>query len=202
MPEASAAAPNEPPPERRRTASGVILQIGAVAGAIASIVGIVLLGVHGVGSLFGHKSGVNPVETLRLSVPRPSVYHLTYAEWAKRNVGPTHAAAARAIARSRDAHVPGVEVDYDISAPHVAAGTRYTVAFTVLREPGNHPQGRPITDDKRLNRRGDPCGCASPFIRLPRTEQRYRVEVRIAPAGVPDDSPAHRGVTEMFSGTE
>jgi hypothetical protein len=190
-----------PAERRRRSATATLLQLGAIAGAIASIVGIVLLAVHGVGSLVGDKPSVNPVETLRLTIPRPSVHRMTYATWAKRNIGPEHPKAAEALAHAPGADTAGVEVDYDVSAPKVAVGTLYRVRYTLLREPGNTPVGRPIPDLKRFTHRGDVCGCASAFIKVPHTRHLYRVEITIAPAEEHDDSPAHRVISETFRGT-
>lgn len=199
MADTTSAAPKEPP--RRRGAMGLVLQAGAIAGAIASIVGIILLIVHGVGSLTGgHTGGVNPVETLHLKLPRPSVVHETYGQWAMRHIGRKNPRGARAIARSAQGRVHGIEVDYGIDAPEVAEGTHYRVTFELFREPGSHPVGKPVDDLKRFTRRGDRCGCFSPFIRVPETKHSYRVEVTIAPADSSDDTPAARGTTEMFRG--
>jgi hypothetical protein len=195
----SPAAPAEPP--RRRRATGLVLQAGAIAGAIASIVGIVLLVVHGVGSLTGgHTGGVNAVETLHLKLPRPSVVHETYGQWATRHIGRENPRGARAIARSAQGRTRGIEVDYGIDAPKVVEGTLYRVTFELFREPGSHPVGTPIDDLKRFTLRGDRCGCFSPFIRVPMRKQSYRVDVTIAPANSHDDSPAARGTTETFRG--
>jgi len=202
VPDGTSAAPTDPPAgTRRRGATGFLLRAGAIAGAIASIVGVILLGVRGVHSIVGHKSGVNPVETLQLSVPRQSIHRETYAMWAKRNLGSKHPAAARAIARSPSANVPGVEVDYDIRAPKVSAGTVYRVTYTLLREPGGTQVGSPIVDEKRFTRRGDVCGCASAFIAVPQTKHLYRVEIQIEPKDSPDDNPAHRAQSETFRGS-
>jgi hypothetical protein len=210
VPDATSAAPNDaadgaspaaaPANTPRRRATTIVLQAGAVAGALASIVGIALLAFHGVSSLFGGEAPVDPVSTLRLTIQRPSVHLETYGLWAKRNVAPEHPAAARAIEHSASANVRGIEVDYDISAPNVAVGTVYRLRYTLLREPGQIPVGPPIDDLKRFKHRGDVCGCASAFIALPRTSSLYRVEVTIAPASSHDDNPAHRVVSETFRG--
>ena len=199
MADTASGAPKEP--SRRRRATGLVLQAGAIAGAIVSIVGIVLLVVHGVGSLTGgHAGGVNPVETLHLKLPRPSIVHETYGQWATRHIGRKNPSGARAIARSAQGRTRGIEVDYEIDAPKVAEGTLYRATFELFREPGSHPVGTPVDDLKRFRRRGDRCGCFSPFIRVPMTKQSYRVDVTIAPANSDDDSPAAHGITETFRG--
>jgi hypothetical protein len=186
---------------RRRSATGLVLQVGALAGAVASIVGIVVFAVHGVGSLVDHKPAGNPVERLHLAIPGGSVHRLTYATWAKRNIGREHPKAAAALAHAPGANDQGVEVDYDITAPKAAVGTLYRVRYTLLSEPGSEPIGRPIEDLKRVTRSGDLCGCASAFIKVPHTTRLYRVEVAIAPADEHDDNPAQRRQSTLFRGT-
>ncbi|HEX6715346.1 MAG TPA: hypothetical protein VF066_18285 [Thermoleophilaceae bacterium] len=202
MAEVTAAKPKRTRRRRRRTSRfsrpvALILQAGAVAGAIASISGIVIGGVHLLDgghskASTGAQPGPHP-DRVRLTA---GAVHSTTGKLALQAAGTPTGSTPKDILEDT-----GVTVDYDFTAPGYKPGTEFPLRFIVY---GKQPGGveRVVTrgaDTARVQPvESDPCGCVSPFISLPRGRAHYRVEIQVFQPGGKTTEPLRRKSTKPF----
>lgn len=160
---------------------GSILQIGAVAGAIGSILALIFTVGHLVGSGDGGKKGssstaanADPFRGLVLSVPRDGVHRFTVADFlAWRGFG-------RSSAPPGEANKRGVAVQYRIVAPHYPKGRSFFLRFTLVHLAGSTEPTEVTRDDApEAQVLSEHCGCQSPFLPLHHSGGKFRVDVSI-----------------------
>jgi hypothetical protein len=213
LPDTTAVAPKEPSEQprrprpnrrpgrtRRHGLTWIVLRAGALAGAIGAIVTLVVLFVHAVSSLSEKKSGLEALELSFPPGPQSISGPLTYTTWLKDVLAHKNSAGARADTSLRGGNNWGVVVNYNISAPNVAIGTRYVVTFSLIQEPINLPvTGWPVISVRStINRPDDQCGCNSPFLPIPHTHGLYSILVAISPADSTDNNQAQQGYSARF----
>ena len=130
-----------------------------------------------------------------LSLPRPSVERLTFRDWLVANGLDPNSAPKDQL---DDA---GVTVDYELRAPGYRSGTTFPLHFRIFRKTG---RGDSFVDEfqdaARLEVDSDSCACTSSFIPIPRTTDRYRIEVQIFRPGQTTQAPLEKADTEVFAG--
>jgi hypothetical protein len=171
----------------------LILQAGAVAGAIASISGIVIGAAHLVARGDSGPSTSAQPDRVRLTA---GAVHSTTGKLALQAAGTDINSTPKAILDDA-----GVTVDYDLTTPGYKPGTEFPVRFLVYRkQPGGGE--RIVTrgaDTARVQPvESDRCGCTSPFISLPRAPGRYRVEIQVFQPGGKTTEPLRRNSTKAF----
>jgi hypothetical protein len=175
----------------------LLLQAGAIAGAIASISGIVFGVVHAVnrGHSGGRPAAPQPGQ-VHLAVPRSGVHRLTYAQYLKANGFDTKYAPPDQV------DDVGVTVDYELSAPGYARGAEIPVLFRVFRiQPGGYASFvDELRDTAKLEVDSDSCTCTSTFIQIPRQKALYHIEVQVFRPGRKTHSPLKTDVSEPFRG--
>lgn len=160
---------------------GSILQIGAVAGAIGSILALIFTVGHLVGGGDGGKKGSRSTAAsadifrgLVLTVPSDGVHRFTVADFlAWRGFG-------RSSAPPGEANERGVGVQYRIVAPHYPQGRSFFLRFTLVRLAGSTETPELTRDDApEAQVLSEHCGCQSPFLPLRQSRGKFRVDVAI-----------------------
>jgi len=173
----------------------MLLQTGAVAGAIGSIFALALGVFHAVNGGGGGRPKPPRPGHVVLSLPRPSVERLTFRDWLAANGLDPNSAPKDQL---DDA---GVTVDYELRAPGYRSGTTFPLHFRIFRKTG---RGDSFVDEfqdaARLEVDSDSCACTSSFIPIPRTTDRYRIEVQIFRPGQTTQAPLEKADTEVFAG--
>jgi hypothetical protein len=188
-----------PPPqdEQRSRWLMLLLQTGAIAGAIGSIAALLLAVFHAVdgGGSDGRPPPARPGQVL-LGLPTPSVHRLTFRNWL------TASGIDPKSAPQDQLDDVGVTVDYELSAPGFKSGTTFPVRFRILRK--TNSGGDAIVDEfddpAQLEVDSDSCICTSSFFPIPRRKGRYRIEVQVFRPGPKTNSPLKKAYTEQFAG--
>jgi hypothetical protein len=188
-----------PPPEVQQRSGWLtlLLQTGAIAGAIGSIVALLLAVFHAVdgGGGDGRPSPARPGQVV-LGLPTPSVHRLTFRNWLIANgIDPKSAPQDQL-------DDVGVTVDYELRAPGYKSGTTFPVHFRILRQTttGGDALIDEFDDPAQLEVDSDSCICTSSFFPIPRTKDRYRIEVQVFRPGPKTHSPLKKAYTEQFAG--
>ena len=189
-------APPQPDQSRSRWLS-VLLQTGAVAGAIGSIVALALGVGHAVG-FGGGSDGPSPPRPghVVFTLPKPSVHRMNFREWMLVNGLDPKSAPKDQL------DDVGVTVDYELRAPGYRGGTTFPLNFRILRRTGAGEDAfvDEFQDPAQLEVDSDSCACTSSFIPIPRTKDRYRIEVQVFRPGPKTHSPLEKADTELFDG--
>jgi hypothetical protein len=176
-------------------ARAFVLQLGALAGAVLSIVAVVKLVLPGDGRPSGQ-----PVphlsRHLALSLARPKVRVTTLRDYLRSigaNPSPKPSAAL---------DVRGFTAPYTLTARGYKRGSTILVRFEVWRQTagGERYAVPPTWDRVDVDRDPDFCTCASTFIKLPQGEGRYRLVIGVFPPGTRESNPGNplKSVETMF----
>lgn len=188
----------EPPQQDQQRSRWLtaLLQAGAAAGAIGSISALALGVYHAVGG--SGSGGPTPPRPghVALSLPRPSVHRLTFREWMIANGLDPKSAPKDQL------DDVGVTVDYKLRAPGYRSGTTFPLHFRILRRTSSAGDAfvDEFDDAAELEVDSDSCTCTSSFIPIPRTRDRYLIEVQVFRPGPKTHSPLEKADTELFDG--
>ena len=187
-----------PPQDQQRSRSlTLLLQAGAVAGAIGSISALLLAVLHAVDGGGDHKRPPPvPPGRVVLGLPKPSVHRLTFRRWMIAN-----GLDPKSVPEDELDDV-GVTVDYELRAPGYKRGTTFPLHFLISRKTngGGDAFVDQYEDQAQLEVDSDSCICTSSFIPIPRRKDRYRIEVQVFRPGPITHSPLKKAYTEQFAG--
>jgi hypothetical protein len=142
-----------------------VLAVGAVAGAIGSILG---LGTT-VAGWFGGKP-IGSVENLRIQSIRP----LTYGEWRDREGASTHGPARAQVG------ISGKLITFQIKTS--GYDDKDTLPVRIIVHDVTHRRSRTYIADPARVTAGEDCGCAD-WVAIPKGRSRYYLEVAVFPPG-------------------
>ena len=172
---------------RRPRPVALLLELGAVAGAIASIGAIVVAVIHVVSpSDGGTKAVATPAPKVTLAVPRGGVQVVTFREYLRSyGIDPNQTDHPEAL------DDVGFTVRYSATTRGYRPGTSLGVRFKLWEKTksGDRFVTPPVWDLIKVERDPDTCGCKSTFIKLPRPAARYRLEIGIFAPGVRTGDP-------------
>lgn len=168
------------------SARAFVLQLGAIAGAVLSIVAAVRLVLPGNG---GSNNSLAPHVTPRvtLSLAGGHVLVTTLRDYL-RSVGANPSSRS-----SPDLDAPGFSAPYALTVGGYPRGTIVPVRFEVWRQTddGERYAVPPTWDRLEIDRDPDECTCTSTFITLPRGPGRYRLVIGVFAPGVQENSPGN-----------
>jgi hypothetical protein len=167
------------------SARALVLQLGALAAAVLSIVAAVRLVLPGGGSHKPVPLHVTPHVTLSLA--SESVHVTTLRDYL-RSIGSNPSPKP-----SPDLDARGFSAPYAVTVGGYRRGTIIPVRFEVWRQTaGGDRYAVPATWDRlEIDRDPDSCTCSSTFIRLPRGPGRYRLVIGVFAPGVRETSPGN-----------
>ena len=177
---------------RFRRPAALVVEAGALAGAILSIVGVVRL-VTGDDAASTPTTAAQRQETVSIALPADPVHRLTKDAWLKSlKIEPGEI-------DPRDVGLPGVTVDYEVEASGYEPGTLLPVRFELWKQTatGEEPVGSEDWDYAEIDRDPDRATSTSTFLELPDPAARYRVSVGIYPPNVMSGSPLDSDDTEF-----
>jgi hypothetical protein len=178
-------AEDEPSGRRRIRLSPkqAVLTAGAIAGALASVIG---LGTT-VGSWFeSDPEGI--VKSLKLQSVRP----LTYGEWR------SHEGVSNAGVPEDQLRQPGKLITYDIETRGYKENAELQVRI-ILHDATSSRSDTTRADPIKV-KAGEDCGCFD-WVAIPRTRHRYYLEVAVFPPGPVRGQPLKTAATEFFRGS-
>jgi hypothetical protein len=168
------------------SARAFVLQLGALAGALLSIVAVVKLVLPGDGS---HKA-LPPHATPRvtLSLASESVHVTTLRDYLRSAVGSNPGRKP-----SSDLDARGFSAPYALTVRGYRRTSILGVRFEVWRQTadGERYAVPPTWDRLEIDRDPDSCTCRSTFIKLPRGPGRYRLVIGVFAPGVRESNPGN-----------
>jgi hypothetical protein len=166
-------------------ARAFVLQVGALAGAVLSIVAVVKLVLHSDGGPSGH-AVPHVSRHVALSLARQSVRVTTLRDYL-RSIG-----ANPSPKPSPALDVRGFTAPYTLTTRGYKRGT-ILVRFEVWRQTtgGERYAVPPTWDRVDVDRDPDFCTCASTFIKLPQGEGRYKLVIGVFPPGTRESNPGN-----------
>jgi hypothetical protein len=165
---------------RPSSARSFVVELGAVAGAIVSIVAVVKL-------VLPHHH-VSPkthvVRHVRLSLAGEHIHVTTLRDYLL-SIG------ANPPKRSPGLDVRGFTAPYTLNVSGFKRGSIVHVRFEVWRDAAGIERIAvpPSWDHVQVARDPDKCTCASTFIELPRGAARYRLVIGVFPPGTQETNP-------------
>jgi hypothetical protein len=166
------------------SARAAVLQVGAVAGALLSIVAVVRLVLPGDGG--SHKAGApHAIPRVTLSLASEGVHVTTLRDYL-RSVGSNPSPKP-----SPELDARGFSAPYAVTASGYRRGSFLPVRFQVWRKTGDGERyvAPPTWDRLQIDRDPDSCTCTSTFIKLPRGPARYRLVIGVFAPGVQESNP-------------
>jgi hypothetical protein len=162
-----------------------VLQLGALAAAVLSIVAAVRLVFPGGGSPKPVTPHVNPRVTLSLA---GETVHVTTLRDYLRSLG-----ANPSPKPSPELDARGFSAPYAVTVSGYRRGTVIPVRLEVWRQTaGGDRYAVPATWDRlEIDRDPDSCTCSSTFIKLPRGPGRYRLVIGVFAPGVQQSNPGN-----------
>lgn len=172
---------------RRSRPSALVVEVGAVAGAILSIVALVQLVTPGGDDDGATTSAERPTPKVTLALPPNPVHRLSYGEWlASVGAGDDEVEALDQEERQR----PGVTVDYELATEGYPAGTKLNMRYELWQRTSTGERKlEPTWDIAEIDRDPDTCTCSSTFVLLPDAEASYRLVVGVFPPEVMSGNP-------------
>jgi hypothetical protein len=181
---------------RLRLPLAVLIRAGSVAGAILSIVGLVVLFVPSLDRTDAAADKVSTVledgEEIKLGVD-PDVERMTYGRWLELETG------SSAGVSPDEQRVPGVNVHYTAEFPAHAGKAPFKARFT-LKDQTNVTRHQHIAMG-RLDADRDLCRCAE-FVPVPTGSSSYRVLVELYRPEARYAAPVLSNYTDWFSAAE
>ncbi|HEV8459241.1 MAG TPA: hypothetical protein VGQ38_00915 [Gaiellaceae bacterium] len=176
-------------------AQGIVLQLGALAGALLSIVAVAKL------VLPTHHGPKTPAATktsqgMKLALAGEAVHTTTLRDYLK-SIGDNPPSKP-----SPELDARGFSAPYSLDVHGYPIGSKAHVRFEVWRETasGERYAVPPRWDQVTIKRDPDTCTCISTFINLPRGGGRYRLVIGAFPPGVDERNPGSplKTVDTMF----
>ena len=160
----------------------LLLTAGALAGAIASIIGLT-------GTVQSYFNG--PAEGSVRVLTIKSVNTLNYGEWRTHEHGGTKGVPAKQLG------LPGWLISFDVNTSGFAKNT--TLPVQLIRHDVSTHRSTNITGDPISVLNGADCGCTD-WVLIPHVGHKYYVEIAIFPPGPINGSPLRTDATAVFSG--
>lgn len=182
---------------RIRRSRTLLLEIGGVAAALGSILGLVVFFVPAL-DLSGGDSADKVVTVLGdgaeigLAVGR-EVESLTYGQWLELETGSTEGTTPE------EQRVRGVNVHYRAEFPAYAHGAPFRARFTLVDQ--TNATRHTHTTEARLDADRDTCRCAE-FVPVPAGAASYRVLVELFRPGAEFAAPVLGQRTDWFTAAE
>ncbi len=199
-PQAAQPAASDASPKKRSFRPGpLLLQAGALAGAIGSIVGLLFTFVPSLrpgGSDNGNSvsapiPGTNDKATL--SVEADAVRQLTWGDFQREDGTPRKYWTG-------DPRQPGVTIRFGLEFPGYPKGTLFSIRYKLYRIEASKSlfvwQQR---EKVRMDADGDSCACTSDFIGVPRRNAIYRVDVAVFQPQAKFSEPVVENSTAPFA---
>jgi hypothetical protein len=180
---------------RRSRPIALLLEIGAVAGALASIGAIVVTVVQAVSSSDGPATSSTKITAkVTLGVGARSVQILTFREYLR-----AYGIDPNQTDKPEELDDVGFMVRYSATTSGYPAGTKLGVRFQLWErsKSGERFVGPAVWDSIEVERDPDSCGCESTFIKLVRPNARYRLEIGLFAPGVRRGRPLKRAEPEF-----
>jgi hypothetical protein len=161
----------------------LLLQAGAVAGAVLSIVGLIQLVAPNSDDGAATTAATAPPKRITLALAQRSVRVLTRREYLRSLGFPP---------QGEELDEVGFTVSYLIETRGYGRGSKLLVRYQLWEK--TVAGERPLVshwDDLEIDRDPDTCTCISTFMNLPLSSKRYFVSVGVFAPGVERDNPGH-----------
>jgi hypothetical protein len=179
-----------------RRSRTIIVEVGGIAAAIGSIIGVVVFFVPslelGADSAASVATVLPDGAEMKLGVEQ-DVERMTYGRWLELETG------SREGVPTEEQSVAGVNVHYAAEFPAYASGAPFRARFT-LKDQTNATKHQHVTDAE-LDADRDSCRCAE-FVPVPTGASSYRVLVELFRPGAPYAAPVLAQYTDWFSAAE